>query len=89
MVFVQGLAAAAGARMGDSGVLAAIASSQSDGITPYKRLRGKSFTIPMLGFGEFSLYKLQKKQFENWMNLLKFFLDIVTYCRNPVSAVHS
>jgi hypothetical protein len=30
------------------------------------------------------LMKLRKKQYENWLNLFKFFLDVVTYIRNPL-----
>ena len=32
--------------------LLTVRTAQSDGITAYKRLRGKNFSIPMLGFGE-------------------------------------
>lgn len=42
--------------------LLTIRTTQSDGITPYKRLRGKNFRIPMLGFGEFCLHKINRKQ---------------------------
>ena len=36
-------------------------TTQSDGITPYKRLRGRNFNTKTLGFGEQCLYKLIKK----------------------------
>ena len=38
-----------------------IRTNQSDGITPYKRVRGMNFHTRMLGFGESCLYKLSKK----------------------------
>ena len=40
--------------------LLTVRTTQSDGITAYKRLKGKNFSIPMLGFGEMCLYKLSK-----------------------------
>jgi len=41
--------------------LLTIRSTQSDGITPYKRLRGLNFSTRMLGFGESCLYRVPKK----------------------------
>ena len=41
--------------------LLTVRTIQSDGITAYKRLRGRNFNIPLLAFGEMCLYKLNKR----------------------------
>ena len=40
--------------------LLTVRTTQSDGITAHKRLRGRNFNVPMLAFGETCLYKLNK-----------------------------
>ena len=39
-----------------------VRAKQSDGITADQRLRGVSFALRMIGFGEACLYKIPKKK---------------------------
>ena len=42
--------------------LLTVRQTQSDGITPYKRLKGRSFATPMLAFGEECHYKVPQQK---------------------------